>query len=65
MTNIIKCPVCNNPVKRIIDMMENTIMEEHIHCKVCGYIYDYAYGVAYEKIDNKEFFDTDVFYNCK
>lgn len=55
MTQMIKCPICNDNIKWEYWTGVWGIEEEQIYCQRCGYGYEFAYGGYFEWVKGKEY----------
>ena len=55
MNNFIKCPICHHNANHTIYSSEWGREEEYIHCDMCNYDFEFAYGYYSERVGNKQF----------
>lgn len=55
MNDYVKCPICHNKANRTFYSGERGVQEEYIHCNICNFDYEFAYGNYSETVGNKQF----------
>lgn len=60
MTEVEKCSICGRKVKVITYKDDHLTIEESLHCDMCGYGCEFAYGACREIIEGVEYLYDDL-----